>query len=402
MHVALLTPAWPPGVVANGIVTYVAAVRAELQRQGHRVSVFAPDVHVPGPGVHRVRAGAAERVVAELASRVQRRGGVFAFGRTIATAMARVHERDPIDVIEMEESFGWVGEVAAKLRVPVVCKLHGPAFLTMVAEELATEFGQEKLRREGEALARMPAIIAPSRYTLGETLARYRLEPAIAEHVVNPLELAPDAALWDPHRCDRDTVLFVGRFDKLKGGDLAVLAFRQLLAERPTLRLVFAGPDPGLLRPDGSVVHLREFVAAFDDSALASAIRWTGPLDARQVAELRAAAALTIVPSRRESQGYTALEAMLQACPLVCTDTSGLAEIVVHGVSGLKARPEDPGDLARQMRRILDDVALGQALGRAGREYVLQQHAPAAVVGRNLDVYRRAIALQRSHVAARH
>jgi glycosyltransferase involved in cell wall biosynthesis len=392
MHVALFTPAWPPGTVANGIVTYVAAMRAELLRQGHRVSLFSPDVRIEAPDVHPVAASPTERVVDALVARLSRRDRtVFDLGKTIAATIRRVHARDPIDVVEMEESFGWVGAVAAATSLPVVCKLHGPAFLTLVAAELATELGREKVRREGEALARLAVIVAPSRYTLKETLAHYSLHPAASEHVVNPVAPPERLELWDPVRCERDRVLFVGRFDAVKGGDLMVLAFQRLLARRPGARLAFVGPDPGVLRSDGSAVRLRDFIASLGDRALADAITTTGAVAPAQVAELRPRAAVTVVASRRESQGYTALEAMLQACPVVVTDTSGLSEIVEQGVTGLKARPDDPEDLARQIERVLDDRELARSLGAAGRAFVLREHAPAAVVATMLAVYRRAI-----------
>ena len=177
----------------------------------------------------------------------------------------------------------------------------------------------------------------------------------------------------------------------MKGGDLMLLAFQRVLARRPAARLVFVGPDPGVLRDDGSAVRLHDFIASLGDRALADAITTTGPVAPAQVAELRPLAAVTVVASRRESQGYTALEAMLHACPVVVTDTSGLSEMVEDGVTGLKARPEDSEDLARQIERVLDERELGRSLGAAGRAFVLREHAPAAVVTRMLAVYRRAI-----------
>ena len=113
---------------------------------------------------------------------------MFDHGRTIAAALNRVHAREPIDVLEMEESFGWAAQVANATDIPVVVKLHGPAFLHLMDEELATPFGLEKVASEGEALKQMPVITSPSRWTLSQTLARYELAPAIAEHVVNPLQ----------------------------------------------------------------------------------------------------------------------------------------------------------------------------------------------------------------------
>jgi glycosyltransferase involved in cell wall biosynthesis len=85
---------------------------------------------------------------------------------------------------------------------------------------------------------------------------------------------------------------------------------------------------------------------------------------------------------------------MLHACPVVVTDTSGLSEVVEDGVTGLKAKPEDPEDLAARIERLLDDRGLARSLGAAGRAFVLREHAPAAVVARMLAVYRRAIELR--------
>jgi glycosyltransferase involved in cell wall biosynthesis len=398
MHIGLLSPAWPSTAYPNGIVTYVDCLRQELIKQGHRVSVFAfaLDDRCVDASVHLVKPGARERIGRAMATRVLgRTATVFDYGRTAARAIQKVHARDPIDVVEMEESFGFSAKVAQDTGLPVVVKLHGPAFLTMVDEELKTPFGAEKVRREGEALQHQQVLIAPSHCTLTDTLARYALCPAIAEQVVNPVAADSGLPLWQLERCDRDTLLFVGRFDKVKGADVLLRAYAQLLTDRPRLKLVFVGPDGGLPQASGGLVHLREFVASLANPALERGLSFRGRLDRSEIPALRASALVTVIASRRENQPYSALEAMLQACPVVCADTSGLSEIVAHGVTGLKAKAEDPVDLAAQIKRIVDDPALGQALGRAARAYVLEHHAPATVARQTLDVYRRAIELHR-------
>ena len=148
-------------------------------------------------------------------------------------------------------------------------------------------------------------------------------------------------------------------------------------------------------------MHVREFISSLQDANVERNFIYKGKLKREEVTALRTGSLISAIASRRENQPYSALEALLQACPVVCTDTSGLGEIIEHGVTGLKARPEDPQDFATQMRRILDDPSLGRSLGLAGREYVRKHHAPSAVVAQTLDVYQRAIALQRSGAAAR-
>jgi glycosyltransferase involved in cell wall biosynthesis len=397
LHIALFSPAWPIGRQPNGIVTYVDALATEMRAQGHRVSIVSPDVgvEIDDPDVERVRLRTAERIAFAVRVKALRRPPTtFDFGRAVTRAFHRLHSRSPIDVIEMEESFGFAAQVARAVDVPLVVKLHGPAFLTMTEQELQTPFGRRKVRTEHDSLARLPAITAPSRCTLSDTLSHYRLRPPIAEHIVNPVDLSTGSPLWSSAGCSPETLLFVGRFDAIKGGDLVIAAFRRLLAERPALRLVFVGPDHGLEDPNGGKIHLREFIATFDHAMLQQRVVVRGVLAPPEIRSLRADAAVTIVASRRESQGYAALEAMLQGCPVVCTDTSGLGEIVEHGVTGLKARPDDAEDLAAQIDRLLADPSLGAALGRAARAYVIDQHSPATVVRKTVAVYRRAIELR--------
>ena len=404
MHIAFLSPTWPPGLFPNGIVTYVDWMRRGLTAQGHRVSVFTGvvDPASDDPTLHQIERSLSGRMADTVRLRLlgQRRS-VFDAGDVIADSIRKVHQSDPFDVIEMEESFGWAASVARQTGIPMVVKLHGPAFLHLVEEDLATPHGQEKVRREGIALRSLPVIIAPALFTLRKTLARYQLRPTIGQQVVNPVALADGTPLWQLDRCARNTVLFVGRFDKVKGGDLVLLAFQRLLARKPHLKLVFVGPDSGLVQPDGSKIQFDAFMRSRGDAALSRAVSYRGRLAPGEVALLRAQAMVTVVASRHENQAYTVLEAMLQGCPVVCTDNSGSSESVEHQVTGLLAQTDDPDDMARQIEHLVDDPALAQSLGAAARAYVLKMHAPEAVVAQTIEVYRQAIALSRSREVAR-
>jgi glycosyltransferase involved in cell wall biosynthesis len=395
MHVALYSPAWPPATHHNGIVTYVRWLRDGLRQLDHRVTVATSMLDEPESGVILIPEAPRPGRYASFAARLRGQTPVVFDGgrRAIAPVLARLHAKTPVDVIEMEETFGWAADVRTGTSLPLVVKLHGPAFLHLVQEELATPFGRERVKREGEALARLPFIISPSRCHLRDTLARYRLKPAIAEHVVNPLALGADAPLWRLDGCDRDTVLFVGRFDKVKGGDLVILAFQQLLRARRRMRLVFVGPDRGLIQSDGARIGFRDFIAGLADPVLAAAIDFRGVLPPQDIGPLRTRALCVLVASRVENQAYTVLEAMLQGCPLVCTDNSGTSEMIEHEVTGLLATSDSPADIAAQLQRFVDSPELAQSLGAAARRRALAEHAPAVVAARNVDVYERAIAI---------
>ena len=394
MHIVLLSPAWPYGARPNGIVTYVHYMVKGLEARGHRVTVMSGDMESMHEGPRAARIPPPSRLTQRLRRLLGRPLTVFDGWRGVARAINRLDATDPVDVVEMEETFGLSAEVSQRVRATVVTKLHGPAFLSLVDEELSNDAGQRRVDVEGKALRTLQVITAPSLWTLDQTLAHYALQPAIARVVSNPIEDQPMLPLWDASRCDEQRILFVGRFDKLKGADLLVTAFARLAAIRPSLRLTFVGPDPGLVGSSGSKINLPEFVRSLGGPTLANRIDVFGQLGPAQIQLLRPQAAVTVVASRRENQAYTALEAMLQACPLVCTDSSGLSELVQHEVTGLKARSEDAADIATQIDRLLSSPRLAQKLGSAARAYVLEHHSPDEIARQTLDVYERAISLR--------
>ena len=401
MHVALYSPGWPFENATSGIVTYVHWVRTELQRMGHRVSLItATRQRDEAERIYGIDSGLLRRMVRRLRLKLGiDRDLVFTVGSRIAEEAVRIHRRDPIDVLEMEESFGWAADVISRNRFPLVVKLHGPAFLTIPQDEADSQAGfvRRRIAAEGAGLAAARVITAPSQCTLESAIARYALEPAIRTKVVNPLALDPGARLWSAHASRRDTILFVGRFDKAKGADRVLLGFRELLAQRPELRLDFVGPDMGIRAENGTLVYFEDYVRSLFSASDASKINYLGRQSRDVISSLRCKAAVTIVASRWETQGYTALEAMLQGCPLVCADTSGLSEAVEHGVTGLLFQSDDVAEIARHVRVLLDDAEMAQNLGRRAREYVLATHAPSRVVAQTLDVYRAAISDFRRH-----
>ena len=279
MHVALFSPAWPLESSHNGIVTFVHWMRLEFERLGHRVSVFTGQFEsaTNDPRVHVVKAGTLSRARGKLARSLGRPGAsVWDWGAVLAESILRVHRVEPIDVIEMEESFGWSADVASMTGIPVLVKLHGPAFLSLVEEELASDFGQQRVEREGRALSAARSIASPSLDTLRQTLDFYHLQPHLAEHLVNPLDLDASVPLWRLEESDSQTLLFVGRFDRRKGADLVLCAFERLARERPELRLVFVGPDNGLLARGREPSPLRRLLRVVDDARGALASRLSG------------------------------------------------------------------------------------------------------------------------------
>lgn len=72
-------------------------------------------------------------------------------------------------------------------------------------------------------------------------------------------------------------------------------------------------------------------------------------------AEVLSIADLFILPSETESFGLSALEAMASHVPVISTNTGGLPEVNIHGVTGFTSKVGDVDDMAKNALKILKD-----------------------------------------------
>ena len=76
-----------------------------------------------------------------------------------------------------------------------------------------------------------------------------------------------------------------------------------------------------------------------------------------------------VVPTiAQEALGRTAVEAMGCGRPVIASRIGGLPWTIKEGITGLLVEPGDSEDLARKMKRLMNDALLRRQLGLAGRE----------------------------------
>ena len=106
----------------------------------------------------------------------------------------------------------------------------------------------------------------------------------------------------------------------------------------------------------------------------------------RDLPLLYARAEVMVYPSRYEGFGIPIIEALNAGIPVVAATGSCLEE--AGGPDQLYVSPDDPAELARAVRRILDDPELRRALAERGRAYV--ERFRMEVVGPQMaDLYGR-------------
>jgi glycosyltransferase involved in cell wall biosynthesis len=215
--------------------------------------------------------------------------------------------------------------------------------------------------------------------------------------IPNPMAVDAGLKLWNLDDCDPKTILFVGRFDKLKGGDTALIAFKRLLEFDENLKMIFVGPDRGLLSASGLRISFDKFSASLFSKGQRQNIRYLGTLPRSEIEALRRIAMVSIVVSRWENQPNTALEAMIQGCPIVAFDTGGMSEIIENEVTGLLARPNDIEDLCGKIMSLLADYEKARRMGERARRFVIDRHSVKKLAAETVDTYREAIAMARAN-----
>ena len=181
-------------------------------------------------------------------------------------------------------------------------------------------------------------------------------------------------------------ILFVGRFDRIKGADTLLDAFVGVAGTRKSARLVFLGPDNGLIlgaRKLDAPTYLEEFVPR----SLHTRIEIHGVQPRRVVDAERPKARVTVVASRYETFSMTTAEAMAAGSPVVAPRTGGVTDLIEEGRNGLLFEPGDGADLARQVGRLLDDADLAARLGDAARRDAIERFSEARVAGMTRALY---------------
>jgi glycosyltransferase involved in cell wall biosynthesis len=95
---------------------------------------------------------------------------------------------------------------------------------------------------------------------------------------------------------------------------------------------------------------------------------FTGRRD--DVPAVTAAIDVAVLPSYREAQGLSILEALALARPVVASNVGGIPEMVDDGETGLLVPPHDAEALATAITRLLVDHPYADTLARQGHDMV--------------------------------
>ena len=243
---------------------------------------------------------------------------------------------------------GVVGEMAAKeWRCPHVIMFHtlGAAKNNAAAEEnepLGRMASERRLAQSADA------VVVPTEREKENLLNHYHADSQTLYVIpcgVNADHFKPldrfSARRTLNLSVDQDLLLYVGRFTPVKGLDILLRAVSQLVKTGNRLRLIVVGGDgPAAASTQAVRRQIRQL-------HLGRHVHLAGRIDASVLPCYYNAADLLVVPSRYESFGLVALEALACGTPVVATPVGAMERLLVEGENGLVVQSPDSTAVAR-------------------------------------------------------
>lgn len=405
LSVSFVTPGWPLSRFHNGIVTYVHNILYGFNDEVKSVILAAPfeGSEESDKLINLATFLNTKSVFQRIVDRMLRLFP-FDFARTIEYQRASAINAErinlalqnlsyPLDILEIEESFGTVEFLLKMTKTPIITRLHGPWFL--IGPILNAQDERDfKLRvfYEGKAIKNSHGVTSPSHDVLEKVRKYYGIDLPNAQVIPNPvLEVSADKK-WQLESHKKSNILFVGRFDSVKGGDLVIEAFRLVALKNNEIELLFVGPDRGVTI-DGKSVHFNEYVERFiQEDGIKQRIHFLGHCNQDHISDLRKNALVTVVCSRYETFSIALIEALAAGCPTVATAVGGMKEIVIDDYNGLFAESESPESIAEKVLILISDPEKMQRLSKNAIEDCKKRFSPEVVAAQTVEYYQSVLA----------
>ena len=358
------------GVVATELAQSVALRGHEV----HLLSYAPPARWVAGtPGLHFHEVGVSSYPLFKYPP----------YDVALASRLAEVVEDAGLDLVHVHYAIPHA--VAALLvknilhprPLPVVTTLHGTD-ITVVGQDPAYA------RITRYAIEHSDIVTAVSQY-----LAEQTREVFGTEHEIEVVANSVDTERFHPgggagmrgsfSKGAEAVLMHVSNFRPVKRAALAVETFAEVVKHTPaTLVMVGDGPDRQVCEQRARALGVRDRV------------RFVGPQ--ADVERLLPAADIFLLPSRYESFGLAALEAMACGVVPVVTDAGGLPEVVEDGVDGVLVPNAEIGMMAERIQALLGDPERLGTMKQAARHAAESRFTRDHIVDQYLALYERAVA----------
>ena len=275
-----------------------------------------------------------------------------------------------------------VAPIARALGLPLIVTFHGYEATMSDAFAARSFYLHRKYLRRRESLIRDGDLfIGVSNYVRNALISQgFPPQRTVAHYI------GVDAARFtaDPSVPRENVVLFVGRFDVLKGAAHVVRAMIEVERRLPDATLVMIGDGPERANLEKLAAQSLRNCRFLGFQPQDTVKGWLNR------ARVLCVPSLTIETGECEAFGLAFLEAQAMGVPVASYASGGIPEAVAHGSTGLLAREGDCAGLAADIAELLGNAELWQRMSEAG----------VARVRREFDLTRQTRALEQLYRAA--
>lgn len=384
MKILQVIPVFSPPQLFGGSQRVVYLVSKELAKKGHEVVIYASDM---------------KNLKERIGKTIENINGVtvvhfknvnpFLSSKTrliLTPRMKRSFERElkKFDVIHVHEARSFqhmlVWWLARKADIPYVVQAHG---------NLSEHFGgfsrkvYDKLFCK-KILGDASKVIAVNTVEAGN-YTKFGVAEGKVEIIPNPIDmgefdnLGARGIFREKYNIEPNSkvILFMGRIHPIKGVDVLVHAFANIVNEgKVDSTLVVAGPDDGYMAECIKITKMHKL----------NNVIFTGQLWGKERIHAYFDADVIVLPSRYETFPMSVLEAYACGKPVVASKVGGLEELVLDGETGELVSAGNISELSEALTHVLSSDNF-QNVAIKARNLIMHRYSLESVVNKLESLY---------------
>ena len=392
------------GKETGGMNVYVREVSREMGRLGIKVDVFtrSQNPHIssiarigPHARVIHLKAGPEEPIPKQ---------DLFQFLPEFSEGVMQFAEKNRIGYDILHSHYwlsGWVGgQLKSRWSVPLVHMFHTLGSLkNFFSQSKAEREPRRRILVEEEIMEFADGLVAPNPWEREQMILRHGAQAS----KVRIIPCGVNLKLFRPipstrakkflGLSEKPFILFVGRIDAIKGIDVLIQAVHSL-SRRPfpvgrDIGVIIIGGelDEDSQKESQEMRRLRKLVAR---KKLQDRVAFWGSQRQALLPYFYSASEALIIPSRYESFGIVALEAMACGTPVIASRVGGLQYTVQDGRTGYLIPNGDWRLLAARIQEVVAKPAIKKQLVRSAMARV-KRYAWPFITQRVLSFYKTVI-----------
>ena len=395
MKILQVTPYFYPAWAYGGPARIVYELSKQLVKKGHQVTVFTTDAYTPKERIQKVGSspydinGIGTFYFKNISNLIAWRFKIF-LSPGLFLKLAKTIKQ--FDIIHAHEYFSlqsfFVALLAKKNKIPYVLSAHGSLdpgrlkrksvfkriyyflmgkVILKNAKKLVASAEAGSLQYQGFKIPESKIVIIPN----GVDFKKFPLkdEKVLSNQFKKKYNLQ-----------GKRIILYLGRIHQIKGIDLLVNAFSDLILKLEDIHLVIVGPD------DGYLPELKEKVKQRKITLKTTILDF---LDDKEKLEAFAAADVFALPSVSEGFSLTVVEAAMTGTPVVITKGCHVPEVERYEAGIIIPREEK--QLERAIFKILTNQKLQRTFGKNARKMVREKFTWEKVAEQTEALYKEVL-----------